>query len=67
MRLQQFMLQRFRNYTELFLSRIKDTPQERYMDLLNHHPQIIQRIPQHYIASYLGITPISLRGCSETT
>lgn len=51
---------RFRVYTHLFLSRIKDSPQERYKDLVQNRPDIIQRIPQHYIASYLGITPISL-------
>jgi CRP-like cAMP-binding protein len=52
--------QRFSNYARLFLSRIKDTPRERYEDLLVNHPEIIKRVPQHYIASYLGITPISL-------
>lgn len=57
---QQMLFQRFRNYAQLFLSRIKDTPRERYEDLVKNHPEIIQRIPQHYIASYLGITPISL-------
>jgi CRP-like cAMP-binding protein len=57
---QEKTFQRFRNYATLFLSRIKDTPQERYNDLLKSHPEIIQRVPQHYIASYLGITPISL-------
>lgn len=51
---------RCQNYAQLFLSRIKDTPQERYAELLKNHPEIIQRVPQHYIASYLGITPISL-------
>lgn len=56
----KLMVDRFRNYTQLFLSRIKDSPQERYEDLLQHHPEIIQRIPQHYIASYLGITSVSL-------
>jgi CRP-like cAMP-binding protein len=59
-RFQEFMFQRFRNYARLFLSRIKDTPGERYADLINNHPEIIKRVPQHYIASYLGITPISL-------
>ena len=54
------MFQRFRNYAQLFLSRIKDSPRERYEDLINNHPEIIKRVPQHYIASYLGITPISL-------
>jgi CRP-like cAMP-binding protein len=57
---QQIIFQRFRNYAQLFLSRIKDTPRERYDDLLKNHPEIIKRVPQHYIASYLGITPISL-------
>lgn len=57
---QQFIFQRLNNYTHLFLSRIKDTPQERYEDLIKNHPEIIKRIPQHYIASYLGITAISL-------
>jgi CRP-like cAMP-binding protein len=47
-------------YQKLFLSRIKDNPQKRYEDLLEHYPQILQRVPQHYIASYLGITPVSL-------
>jgi CRP-like cAMP-binding protein len=57
---QELLFQRFRNYAHLFLSRIKDTPRERYEDLIKNHPEIIKRVPQHYIASYLGITPISL-------
>jgi len=59
-RFQELMYQRFRNYSTLFLSRIKDTPKERYEDLILNHPDIIKRVPQHYIASYLGITPTSL-------
>lgn len=57
---QNFIFQRFRVYGQLFLSRIKDTPKERYEDLLRNHPEIIKRVPQHYIASFIGITPISL-------
>ncbi|HVN58947.1 MAG TPA: Crp/Fnr family transcriptional regulator [Bacteroidales bacterium] len=57
---QKLIFNRFRNYANLFLSRIKDSPRERYEDLILNHPEIIKRIPQHYIASYLGITPISL-------
>jgi CRP-like cAMP-binding protein len=56
----EYLFQRFRNYAQLFLSRIKDTPKERYENLIKEHPEIIKRVPQHYIASYLGITPISL-------
>ena len=51
---------RLEHYCALFLSRIRDTPEQRYRNLLKEHPEIVQRIPQHYIASYLGITPVSL-------
>lgn len=57
---EEILVQRFHHYQSLFLSRIKNTPQERYEELLRDHPQILQRIPQHYIASFLGITPVSL-------
>jgi CRP-like cAMP-binding protein len=32
----------------------------RYLNLLSKHPNIIQRVAQYHIASYLGITPESL-------
>lgn len=54
------IIERFSFYQYLFLSRIKNTPQQRYEELLKEFPNIIQRVPQHYIASYLGITPVSL-------
>jgi len=57
---QNFIFHRLGHYSKLFLSRIKDSPNERYQDLIKNHPEIVTRIPQHYIASYLGITPISL-------
>lgn len=33
---------------------------ERYQALMNEHPDILLRVPLQYIASYLGITPVSL-------
>lgn len=54
------LIDRFHAYQQLFLSRIRNTPQQRYEELLKEYPYLIQRIPQHYIASYLGITPVSL-------
>ena len=56
----QFAYSRMINYYHLFLSRIKDSPEKRYKLLLEEHPQMVSRIPQHYLASYLGITPVSL-------
>ncbi|WP_202985448.1 Crp/Fnr family transcriptional regulator [Mucilaginibacter inviolabilis] len=35
-------------------------PEQRYLNLLKKSPGIIQKIPQKYISSYLGITPQSL-------
>lgn len=39
---------------------ILDTPEERYVRLLATIPQLPRRVPQKYIASYLGVTPVSL-------
>lgn len=54
------IFERTYDYMKHFFASIKDTPQQRYLDLIKEKPQIIQRIPQHYIASYLGITTVHL-------
>lgn len=54
------MFERTLHYMEHFLSFIRDTPQERYENLLTQQPYIVQRVPQHYIASYLGISRVHL-------
>lgn len=36
------------------------SPEERYLSLLKNRPDLIERVPQHQIASYLGIKPESL-------
>lgn len=35
-------------------------PEERYRMLLDNRPSLINRVPQHQLASYLGMTPESL-------
>src|SRR6476620_3892112 len=40
------------HYMRHFLSFIRDTPEQRYLNLLKEQPRIIQRVPQHYIATY---------------
>lgn len=36
------------------------SPEQRYLNLLEKRPDLIQRVPQHQLASYLGIKPQSL-------
>ncbi len=37
-----------------------ESAEEKYVKLVKNSPEIVQHIPQHYIASYLGIKPQSL-------
>jgi CRP-like cAMP-binding protein len=39
---------------------ISYTTEEKYQSFLNSYPNIANRIPQHMIASYLGVTPETL-------
>lgn len=54
------LFERMFDYMKHFFSFIKDTPQQRYIQLSQQKPEIIKRVPQHYIASYLGITTVHL-------
>jgi CRP-like cAMP-binding protein len=56
----EISFERQRHYMNEFLSRLRDTPQQRYIALLKERPHIVKRVPQHYIASYLGITGVHL-------
>ena len=39
---------------------VTQTPEERYATLLTSNARVLQHIPQQYVATYLGITPVSL-------
>lgn len=43
-----------------FAAFISSRPEERYKELLKKRPDLIHRVPQHQLASFLGITPESL-------
>jgi len=43
-----------------FAKFITSSPQERYLNLLEERPELLMRVPQIIIASYLGVTPESL-------
>lgn len=36
------------------------SPEQRYLNLLEKRPDLLQRVPQHQLASYLGMQPQSL-------
>ncbi|MBX9853787.1 MAG: Crp/Fnr family transcriptional regulator [Cytophagaceae bacterium] len=42
------------------LSTIANTAEEKYLRIQKTYPNIIQRVPQHMIASYLGLKPETL-------
>ncbi|WP_323756912.1 Crp/Fnr family transcriptional regulator [Roseivirga sp.] len=42
------------------ISLVMENGTERYLKLLQKHPHLDKRIPQHHIASHLGITPTQL-------
>lgn len=60
---------------EVIMAKYQDTlaefklssPEERYLALLDKRPDLIQRVPQHQIASYLGIKPESLSRIRKRT
>lgn len=41
-------------------SLLQQNARQRYLDFAEHHPSMLQRVPQYHIASYLGITEVSL-------
>ncbi|MCC6410893.1 MAG: Crp/Fnr family transcriptional regulator, partial [Saprospiraceae bacterium] len=43
-----------------FASFLINTPEERYLQLLQTRPDLVDRVPQYHLASFLGITPESL-------
>lgn len=39
------------------MNMIKHTPRERFVDFVHKNPELLQRVPQKYLASYLNIQP----------
>ena len=49
-----------RNLQNRVNSLLAETAEERYMNFIKMYPDILLRVPQWMVASYLGITPESL-------
>jgi CRP-like cAMP-binding protein len=52
--------QRMSHAQKVVASLIMNKPEERYSSMLELYPQLVNRIPQQVLATYLGITPVSL-------
>ncbi|WP_417197451.1 Crp/Fnr family transcriptional regulator [Bizionia sp.] len=50
----------FGEQQEALATFITSSPEERYKNLLETRPDLLQRVPQYYLASYLGVKPESL-------
>jgi len=48
------------NSLENIWKNMNEKPEVRYMKLKNEHPNLLNRVSQKQLASYLGITPVSL-------
>lgn len=46
--------------TEIAMSLSSDKPEERFENLIKRQPDLLQKVPQKYIANLLGLTPESL-------
>lgn len=40
-----------------YLTQLKKTTREKFLDYVNNHPHMLQRVPQKILASYLNIKP----------
>lgn len=52
--------ERFINAQRVLASYIIYNAEDRYLQMLKSNPSILNRVPQHTLATYLGITPVSL-------
>ena len=57
---QEIAIEKLNKAKEEYTLFVTSSPEERYLNLLKTRPSLLNRIPQHQIASYLGIKPQSL-------
>jgi len=63
-RLESLILQEVEQITgriqDKLVNFMTSSPEERYISLLENKPELLRRVPQHQIASFIGIQPESL-------
>jgi CRP-like cAMP-binding protein len=52
--------QELANYQEMLSSYILSNPEQRYLNLLQNSPSLLQRVPLYQLASYIGVKAESL-------
>ena len=57
---QNIAIEKINNAKEEWNQFVTSSPEDRYLNLLETKPVLLNRIPQHQIASYLGMKPQSL-------
>ncbi len=57
---QKIAIAKINNAKEEWSRFVTSSPEERYINLLETRPLLLSRVPQHQIASYLGMKPQSL-------
>ena len=58
--IRKIMSERLAFAQRVVASFVMNKPEDRYMALLKRRPELLQRVPQNILSSYLGITPVSL-------
>lgn len=48
------------NYQQMLADYIIYSPEERYLNLMNFRPDLLDRVPHYHLATYLGVKPESL-------
>jgi len=56
----EYLKQRLIAYINLHSSFVLDSPEKRYITLMDEKPELLERIPLQHIATYLGVTPVTL-------
>lgn len=57
---QEIAIEKINKSKEEWSQFVSSSPEERYINLLETKPQLLERVPHHQIATYLGIKPQSL-------
>ncbi|GEO68294.1 Crp/Fnr family transcriptional regulator [Levilactobacillus acidifarinae] len=58
--LNRWLCERFMAYRRRVYTQLQATPTGRYQALVADNPEVLDRVPLHEIATYLGMTPVSL-------